>query len=101
MPLDSHRLRFLLVAILAFPVVVAADYAIRGPKAKKRQARIEQDLRSILHPGSSNLIKAGSGFKTSGGHATKILQTDLAANEIESYYRARLENNGSFFIRKT
>jgi hypothetical protein len=26
-------------------------------------------------------MKAGSGFKTSGGHATKILQTDLAANE--------------------
>lgn len=30
----------------------------------------------------------------------RIFQTDLATNEIESYYRMRLEQNGWFFYRE-
>jgi hypothetical protein len=100
MQLDWRRLKFSPVIVLAFLVVVVADYAIRGPRAKQRKARIEQELRSIPDPASSKLIDAGSAYKTSGGYAMRIFQTDLATNEIESYYRMRLEQNGWFFYRE-
>ncbi len=100
MQFDWRRLRFVPIVVLGFLAVVTVDYAIRGPKAKQRQGTIERALRSIPDPESSSLTNATSGFKTSSGYATRVLQTDLAPSEIKSYYRAKLEEQGWFYYQE-
>src|SRR6266852_734821 len=76
------------------------DYAIRGPKAKRKQITIEKQLELISDPKSSSVTNLSSGFKTSGGYVKRIDQTDLAPEEVESYYRKRLEERDWFYVKE-
>ena len=76
------------------------DYAIRGPQAKQKQITIEKELRSIPDPHLSSMTNSVSGFKTSGGYANRFLQTDLTPEEVESYYREKLEEQQWVYMKE-
>lgn len=97
---DWKRLRFAPVVLLGVFAFVIADYIFRGPKAKEKQSNIESELRSILDPPSSSLIYSRSGFKTSGGYTKRILRTNLALDELDSYYRSKLEEQKWFYLKE-
>jgi hypothetical protein len=97
---DWKRLRFAPVIILGVLTFMVADYAIRGPRAREKQSHIERELQLISDPQSSRMTGVRSGFKTSGGYVTRILQTDVPPIEVESHYRKKLEEQEWFSLKE-
>jgi hypothetical protein len=99
MKLDWKRLRYAPLVAIGFLVFVLVEYAVRGPQAKREQAALENSLRSISDPSSSKVLDFTSGFKTSGGYATRILVTRVSREEIGRHYRQELQQHGLYYLR--
>ena len=100
MQTDWRRLRFAPFVLLGILAIYAADYAVRGPGAKQRQAAIERQLRLIADPRASVATAGTSGFKTSGGYANRFCKTSLDPVEINFHYRQQLEGHGWFYYQE-
>jgi hypothetical protein len=71
------------------------NYARNYPQAKIRQREIDEEFRSIPDPEASAIIDHSYSFKPGvAGSVTRLVRTDLKPNQIESYYRQKLEEYG-------
>jgi len=89
-----------LFCVLLFWASLAVYYVLNLPKAKQRQNTIDKELRLIPDPKSSSTINFDSGFKSSNGYVNRIVLTELEPNQVEAYYRDKLEEQGWFFRKK-
>jgi hypothetical protein len=71
-----------------------------GPKAKQRQIALEKELRQVADPKSSSVGTFSSSYKSSNGSVEKSVWTDLQPDEVESFYRETLGQNGWYFTKK-
>jgi hypothetical protein len=86
-------LRGIVVTTLILSVAFV-DYAIRGPKAKRRRDGLASTLTTIVDPSDSRTIRTWSGYKTSNAGATRFLVSALPAEEVRSFYVNQLESQG-------
>jgi len=96
---DTYRPRWRLILglLVFFSVIVFGliDYARNYPQAKVRQREVDEELRSIPDPEASAIIDHSYSFKPAvGGSVTRLVRTDLKPNQIEDYYRQKLEEYG-------
>ena len=87
------------IVVLCLLSAMLFDYAIRGPKAKVRQTALETELRRIADPKSSIAGSFGSSYKTSNGYVEKFVWTDLPPDQVRSFYRETMEQNGWYFTK--
>jgi len=100
MQLDWKRLRYLPLAFLCFCGVTVVDYAIWGKEAKEKQVALEMKFQLISDPKFARLVASGAGFKTSGGYATRALETEQSDEDVEAYYREELERHEWFYVKE-
>jgi len=96
----SSRRCLLAFFVVLFWVVLVVHYVLNLPRAKQRQDVIDKELRIIPDPKASSTINFGSGFKTGNGYVNRLVLTELEPDQVEGYYRKKLEEQGWYFMRK-
>jgi hypothetical protein len=100
LPRTKHRIRNVLLALFVVAAGLVVTNSIGSKRATQLQKSIEAELQTIREPRLCKIISTRSNYKSSSGFTIKIVQTQLNANDIRSYYLQELPDDGWTFLKQ-
>jgi hypothetical protein len=100
LPRTKHRIRNVLLALFVVAAGLVVTNSIGSKRATQLQKSIEAELQTIREPRLCKIISTRSNYKSSNGFTIKIVQTQLNANDIRSYYLQELPDDGWTFLKQ-